>query len=159
MAVSEKQNQSMMNLIRKVHGLVEHPDLNRHRQSQDRIGALLGTEKGVEYTPVTVEDMNCEWVRVTRAHMKKYVILYCHGGGYSTGSTVYARTLTKKLAESTSMDVFAFNYRLAAGASVSGGDGGCAESVEPSDVFRIRRAGRDRGGRQRGRQSGAFFDA
>lgn len=113
MAVSEKQNQSMMNLIRKVHGLVEHPDLNRHRQSQDRIGALLGTEKGVEYTPVTVEDMSCEWVRVTRAHMKKYVILYCHGGGYSTGSTVYARTLTKKLAESTSMDVFAFNYRLA----------------------------------------------
>ena len=57
--------------------------------------------------------MSCEWVRVTRAHMKKYVILYCHGGGYSTGSTVYARTLTKKLAESTSMDVFAFNYRLA----------------------------------------------
>lgn len=113
MAVSEKQNQNMMNLIRKVHGLVEHPDLTRHRQSQDRIGALLGTEKGVEYTPVTVEDMSCEWVRVTRAHMKKYVILYCHGGGYSTGSTVYARTLTKKLAESTSMDVFAFNYRLA----------------------------------------------
>lgn len=113
MTVSEKQNQNMMNLIRKVHGLVEHPDLTRHRQSQDRIGALLGTEKGVEYTPVTVEDMSCEWVRVTRAHMKKYVILYCHGGGYSTGSTVYARTLTKKLAESTSMDVFAFNYRLA----------------------------------------------
>ncbi|MFR2792969.1 MAG: alpha/beta hydrolase [Eisenbergiella sp.] len=113
MTVSEKQNQNMMNLIRKVHGLVEHPDLTKHRQSQDRIGALLGTEKGVEYTPVTVEDMSCEWVRVTRAHMKKYVILYCHGGGYSTGSTVYARTLTKKLAESTSMDVFAFNYRLA----------------------------------------------
>lgn len=113
MAVSEKQNQNMMNLIRKVHGLVEHPDLTKHRQSQDRIGALLGTEKGVEYTPVMVEDMSCEWVRVTRAHMKKYVILYCHGGGYSTGSTVYARTLTKKLAESTSMDVFAFNYRLA----------------------------------------------
>ena len=113
MTVSEKQNQNMMNLIRKVHGLVEHPDLTKHRQSQDRIGALLGTEKGVEYTPVTVEDMSCEWVRVTRAHMKKYVILYCHGGGYSTGSTVYARTLTKKLAESTSMDVLAFNYRLA----------------------------------------------
>ena len=75
MTVSEKQNQNMMNLIRKVHGLVEHPDLTKHRQSQDRIGALLGTEKGVEYTPVTVEDMSCEWVRVTRAHMKKYVIL------------------------------------------------------------------------------------
>ena len=57
--------------------------------------------------------MSCEWVKVERAHLKRYVILYCHGGGYSTGSTVYARTLTTKLAESTGMDVFCFNYRLA----------------------------------------------
>lgn len=45
--------------------------------------------------------------------MKKYIILYCHGGGYSTGSSVYARTLTTKLATSTSMDVLCFDYRLA----------------------------------------------
>lgn len=45
--------------------------------------------------------------------MKKYVILYCHGGGYSTGSSLYARTLTSKLAMSTSMDVLSFDYRLA----------------------------------------------
>ena len=45
--------------------------------------------------------------------MKKYVILYCHGGGYSTGSSLYARTLTNKLAMSTSMDVLCFDYRLA----------------------------------------------
>lgn len=38
MAVSSRQNQNMMNLIRKVHGLVERPDLTKHRQSQDRIG-------------------------------------------------------------------------------------------------------------------------
>lgn len=111
--MNEKQNQGMMNLIRKVHGMVERPDIDKHRQSQDRIGALFGKEKGVQYQPVEVEEMSCEWVRVERAHMKKYVILYCHGGGYSTGSTVYARTLTTKLAESTSMDVFCFNYRLA----------------------------------------------
>ena len=47
MAVSSRQNQNMMNLIRKVHGLVERPDLTKHRQSQDRIGAILGTEKGI----------------------------------------------------------------------------------------------------------------
>lgn len=111
--MNEKQNQGLMNVIRKVHGMVERPDIDKHRQSQDRIGALLGTEKAVEYIPVDVEGMSGEWVRVKRAHMKKYVILYCHGGGYSTGSTVYARTLTTKLAESTSMDVFCFNYRLA----------------------------------------------
>ena len=57
--------------------------------------------------------MEAEWVCVDRVHMKKYVILYCHGGGYSTGSTVYARTLTSKLAASTSMDVLSFDYRLA----------------------------------------------
>lgn len=111
--MNEKQNQGLMNLIRKVHGIVEKPDIDKHRQSQERIGTLFGTEKGAEYTPVEVEGMNCEWVRVQRAHMKKYVILYCHGGGYSTGSSVYARTLTTKLAETTSMDVFCFNYRLA----------------------------------------------
>ncbi|MDO4291848.1 MAG: alpha/beta hydrolase [Eubacteriales bacterium] len=113
MAISEKQNLGMMNLIRKVHGLVERPDLNRHRQSQDRIGALLGTEKSASYTPVTVEGMECEWVRPARARRRRQVILYCHGGGYSTGSAVYARTLTTRLAEGTGMDVLCFNYRLA----------------------------------------------
>ena len=57
--------------------------------------------------------MHGEWTYVNRAHMKKYVILYCHGGGYSTGSSLYARTLTNKLATSTSMDVLCFDYRLA----------------------------------------------
>lgn len=113
MALGEKQNQGLMNLIRKVHGLVEKPDIDRHRQSQDRIGALLGTEKGVEYVPENVGEMSCEWVRVKRPRRKDRVILYCHGGGYSTGSAVYARTITSRLAEGTSMDVFCFNYRLA----------------------------------------------
>ena len=57
--------------------------------------------------------MDAEWVSVNRAHMKKYVILHCHGGGYSTGSSIYARTLTSKLAAGTSMDVLCFDYRLA----------------------------------------------
>ena len=39
--------------------------------------------------------------------------MYCHGGGYSTGSPLYARTLTTKLASQLSMDVFCFDYRLA----------------------------------------------
>ena len=89
------------------------PGSDENRQSQDRIGAILGTEKGIAYEETEVDGMSCEWVKVERAHLKRYVILYCHGGGYSTGSTVYAETLTTKLAESTGMDVFCFNYRLA----------------------------------------------
>ena len=60
---------------------------------------------------ISIEGMYGEWVAVDRAHMKKYVILYCHGGGYSTGSSLYARTLTTKLAMSTSMDVLGGGYR------------------------------------------------
>lgn len=45
----------------KVHGLVERPDLTKHRQSQDRIGAILGTEKGIAYEETEVDGMSCEW--------------------------------------------------------------------------------------------------
>lgn len=109
----ETVNQSMMILIKKVHGLIENTDIEKHRQSQNQVGALLGNVRDVVIQEVGIEDMTAEWVSVDRAHMKKYVILYCHGGGYSTGSKVYARTLTTKLAVSTSMDVLSFDYRLA----------------------------------------------
>ncbi|MDO4303243.1 MAG: alpha/beta hydrolase [Bacillota bacterium] len=109
----EAVNQSMMTLIKKVHGIIENPDIEKHRHSQDQVGALLGNSKELLYKSITIKDMEGEWICVNRAHMKKYVILYCHGGGYSTGSSLYARTLTTKLASSTSMDVLSFDYRLA----------------------------------------------
>ena len=108
-----KMNQNLMNLIKRVHGLVEKPDIEKYRQSQDYIGAILSSARDIVYKEVNIEGMYGEWVGVSRAHMKKYVLLHCHGGGYSTGSSLYARTLTSKLAESTSMDVLCFDYRLA----------------------------------------------
>lgn len=113
MANPDKKNQNLMQLIRKMHGIVENTDIEKHRQSQDQIGALLGISKDLKYREVTIGDLHGEWICINRAHMKKYAILYCHGGGYSTGSCLYARTLTSKLAMSTSMDVFCFDYRLA----------------------------------------------
>ena len=108
-----RRNQNLMHLIRRVHGLVENPDLEKHRQSQDAIGAMMSNTKAVSYREFKIDDIDAEWVSVNRAHMKKYILLHCHGGGYSTGSRIYARTLTSKLAESTSMDVLCFDYRLA----------------------------------------------
>lgn len=108
-----KRNQNLMQLIRRMHGIVEKPDLEKQRQSQDYIGSVLGNTKEIGYHEVDIEGMYGEWVSVNRPHMKKYVILHCHGGGYSTGSSLYARTLTSKLAASTSMDVLCFDYRLA----------------------------------------------
>jgi len=110
---TNRRNQGLMQLIRRVHGLVENPDLEKHRQSQNHLGAILSNTRDITYRGIEIEDMAGEWISVNRAHMKKYVILHCHGGGYSTGSCLYARTLTSKLAESTSMDVLCFDYRLA----------------------------------------------
>lgn len=108
-----KKNQNRMNLIKRVHGLVENPDIEKQRHSQDQLGAILSNTKDICYREIDIDGMYAEWVSVNRAHMKKYVILHCHGGGYSTGSSIYARTLTSKLASSTSMDVLCFDYRLA----------------------------------------------
>lgn len=113
MAGTSKKNQKLMQLVKKVHGLVENTDLEKHRQSQDNIGALMKNSKDISYREIDIDGMYGEWVSVNRAHMRKYVILHCHGGGYSTGSSLYARTLTTKLASSTSMDVLCFDYRLA----------------------------------------------
>lgn len=120
MAIKDKTNANLMHLIKRMHGAVENTDIEKHRQSQDHFGALLGNNKDVLTEtfeiPALVEGQEpipAEWNYVNRAHMKKYVILYCHGGGYSTGSSLYARTLTGKLAMSTSMDVLSFDYRLA----------------------------------------------
>lgn len=112
MAVSRK-NQGLLHLIKKVHGVVENADIEKHRQSQDQLGALFGQNKAVLSKEVDIDGMYGEWLCVNRAHMKKYVLLYCHGGGFSTGSSLYGRTLTTRLASSTSMDVLSFDYRLA----------------------------------------------
>ena len=107
------KNQNLMHLIRLAHGLVTSPDPEKQRQSQKSMGAILKNTKEITYLEFQIENMQAEWLRVNRAHMKKHVILYCHGGGYSAGSCVYARTLTSKLAVATSMDILCFDYRLA----------------------------------------------
>lgn len=108
-----KREQKKIELIRRVHGLVGNGDIEKTRQSQEYIGSILGNTKDINYKEFMMDDIEAEWVSVNRPHMSKYIILYCHGGGYSTGCSKYARTITSKLAMSTSMDVLAFDYRLA----------------------------------------------
>lgn len=109
----DNSSQGLMNLVKKVHGLIENTDIEKHRHSQDQVGALLGNSKDVEIQEIRIGDMEAEHLRVQRLHNPNHVILYCHGGGYSTGSSIYARTLTTKLVSITSMDVISFDYRLA----------------------------------------------
>ena len=113
MNIKDKKNLNLMNFIKKAHGLVENIDIEKHRQSQDYLGTLLTSKRDLKITPIDIGGMYAEWICTERIHSKKYVILYCHGGGYSTGSSLYARSITTKLASSTSIDVISFDYRLA----------------------------------------------
>lgn len=108
-----KKNQKLINLIKHLHSLVENDDIEKQRQSQEQLGVRFGTAKDTLYRNVDIDGMEGEWVSMERAHLKKYVILHCHGGGYVTGSSTYARSLTSKLADVANMDVLCFDYRLA----------------------------------------------
>lgn len=113
MALVEKYNQNLMQIIKRMHGMLESSDVEKQRHSQEQLATVVGNQGEALITDLMIEEMHAEWVSVERAHLKKYVILYCHGGGYSTGSSLYARSITTKLANAASMDVFSFDYRLA----------------------------------------------
>ena len=109
----EKVNQNLMSVIKRMHSIVENTDIDKHRQSQDNFGAIFGASKEITHKDFKIGEMEAEWLSVNRTHIRKHVIFYCHGGGYMTGSFKYARSLTTKLATTTSMDVLSFDYRLA----------------------------------------------
>lgn len=111
--MEDKKNQNLLQLVKRVHGFVENTDLEKHRQSQDYFGSLLSSSRDVKYEEIFIDEMHGEWVRLKKTHRKDQVILYCHGGGYSTGSSVYGRSLTAKFARNMFTDVLSFDYRLA----------------------------------------------
>lgn len=113
--MNEKRNKRLMHLIKRVHGLIENDDLQKQRNSQNHLGSFFENDKRFQFTSVDVNNMHCEWTEyihqaVTENEPK--IIFYCHGGGYMTGSCVYARELTTKLARKNLYRVFCFDYRL-----------------------------------------------
>lgn len=88
-------------------------DLERQRRSQEVLGRLAAPMAGMEYTEFALRNMACAWTRLRAPHGRRHAILYCHGGGYTSGNLGYARVLASKLAHITGYDVLSFEYRLA----------------------------------------------
>lgn len=88
-------------------------DLERQRRSQELLGRLAAPMAGMEYTEFALRNMACAWTRLRAPHGRRHAILYCHGGGYTSGNLGYARVLASKLAHVTGYDVLSFEYRLA----------------------------------------------
>ena len=108
----------MMKAIKAVHsvtstGSTQPEDLERHRAAQELFGRLVTPNLLINTTPITVNNVSAEWVRMNQGHDRRHVVLYCHGGGYTCGQLGYARILASKLALATGFDVLSFEYRLA----------------------------------------------
>ncbi|MDE7268414.1 MAG: alpha/beta hydrolase, partial [Lachnospiraceae bacterium] len=116
-AMNEKQNKRLMHLVKRAHGLLENNDIQKQRTVQNQLGNILGNNKNYTFTPQTFYNLYAEWTDYIPNELatdhNDAVIFYCHGGGYMTGSCVYARELTTKLARHTGARIFCFDYRLA----------------------------------------------
>ena len=88
-------------------------DLEKQRSSMERASILATPVTGVSYESIDVNGISCEWSRPDFPHNTSVVILYAHGGGYTTGGLLYARILAAKLALNAGLEVLSFDYRLA----------------------------------------------
>lgn len=115
--MNEKQNKRLMHFIRRIHGLIENDDIQKQRTVQNQLAAILSNSKNYQFSPLKVNTMDAEWTdylqKESESENNHSMIFYCHGGGYMTGSSLYARELTTKLARHTGLRVFCFDYRLA----------------------------------------------
>lgn len=114
--MNEKRNKRLMHIVKRVHGLIENDDLQKQRNSQNQLGSFFENDKRFHFTSVNIDNMHCEWTEYIYSNFNKNeskIIFYCHGGGYMTGSCLYARELTTKLARKNLCKVFCFDYRLA----------------------------------------------
>ncbi len=88
-------------------------ELEHQRRNQEILGRLTAPMAGMEYEELSIGAMPAAWTRLKAPHGDRRVILYCHGGGYTSGNLGYSRVLSSKLAHVTGYDVLSFEYRLA----------------------------------------------
>ena len=117
-AAEQKRTTAVMGALKAVHSAtspdsMEPEDLERQRKGQELLGRLIAPMVGLSWEPFDLEGMPAAWVRPERGHDKHRVVLYCHGGGYTSGNLGYSRILASKLANVTGYEVLSFEYRLA----------------------------------------------
>ncbi|WP_295343557.1 alpha/beta hydrolase fold domain-containing protein [uncultured Subdoligranulum sp.] len=111
-------NEAILAALRKVHNIASPAstapeDLKRQRLGQETLGCLLTPPIGFSWEPFEIEGIPAAWVRPEGGHDRSKMILYCHGGGYTSGTLGYARLLASRMALATGYEVLAFQYRLA----------------------------------------------
>ena len=108
----------MMRAIKAVHSATDHTsttpeDLEHQRAAQELFARLVTPSIGIRNDALSVNNIPAEWVSLEHGHDRHHAVLYCHGGGYTSGNLGYSRVLSSKLAHATGYDVLSFEYRLA----------------------------------------------
>lgn len=88
-------------------------ELERQRRSQELLGNLTADMADMSWEQFDLAGMPAAWMRLKRPHRRKRAVLYCHGGGYTSGNLGYSKVLSSKLTKATGFDVLTFEYRLA----------------------------------------------
>ena len=109
----------MMKALKTFHSAMSATDMQdaealaKHRSSQEILSRLVTPAVAVSYEKDMIKSIPVEWARPEFVHREHPVILYCHGGGYTSGGLGYAGILAGKLAMHTGLEVCTFEYRLA----------------------------------------------
>ncbi len=117
-AAEARRLSPMLRALKAIHSAaspesMDPEDLERQRAGQELLGRLAAPMPGMEWAPFQLGGMSAAWVRSERPHDRRRAILYCHGGGYTSGNLGYSRPLASKLAQTAGWDVLCFEYRLA----------------------------------------------
>lgn len=88
-------------------------ELEKQRRNQEFLGNLVAPMTDMDWEEFDLDGMRAAWMRLRRPHKRKRAILYCHGGGYTSGNLGYSKVLSSKLTTVTGYDVLTFEYRLA----------------------------------------------
>jgi acetyl esterase/lipase len=87
--------------------------LEKQRKHQEILGNLTADMTDMSWQPFPLDSMSAAWMRLSRPHRPRRAILYCHGGGYTSGNLGYSKVLSSKLTKATGLDTLTFEYRLA----------------------------------------------
>ena len=88
-------------------------ELERQRRNQEILGNLVAPMAGMRWDEIKIGAMPAAWMGLERPHRHRRAVLYCHGGGYTSGNLGYSKVLASKLTQVTGFDVLSFEYRLA----------------------------------------------
>ena len=108
-----------MRALKALHSLaspgeqVTPEELEKQRRNQEILGRLMAPAAGMDWDEFFLSGMEAAWTRLKSPHGKRHAILYCHGGGYTSGNLGYSRVLAAKMTRATGYDTLSFEYRLA----------------------------------------------